>query len=493
MEAPLIDWSRPQRQPWRGFAITLFKVSWQALRILAPVLIVRLITRTKPADDPHAMGLKLIAAVGLLLATVLVVALVRQLFFRFYIKNGELLIHEGWLVRKTSSIPLDRIQSVEVDEDLLHRLLGLVKLRIETAGSAKTEAAISALRRPMAEALRDALLQNRISTDEGEIADVAKPDVVLQLSGADLLRLSLTANHLEAFVLLLTFGWGLYDDLRPVMERFFPGRAELAAAGIKMLLALGIAVLVITLLYSALRTMLRFYDYRVLRDDKGYSLRFGLIDRRQRLVPFEKIQYLEWRASWLRRLFGLWLLELGVVGEKELKSKQRLEIPLTGQAQVAPLTLPYHQIPDVAALNALRIHRSYAQRRLLLVGLIPVSLLLPPFLHWGGPASLWMLLWPAFTALMSTLRQRKFRLWMHEDVLYLRGGLLGESFTLLKWYKVQSVRMVQSPYQRSHALASLVLHTAAGNIKIPWIPLAAARAIADYALYKVESEERVWM
>jgi putative membrane protein len=491
MEPKLIDWSRPQRQPWAGFAINLLHAFKLILRLIWPVLLLRLF-KTESDEIGHR-GRGIIAFLLVIIILSVLVSFIQRYFFRFFISGGELQVRKGWLKKEVLSIPLERIQSVEIEEDLLHRALNLVKLRIDTAGSARTEAKIDALRRPMAEALRDALLQNSISTDGSQPAAIPQAAPVLHLSAYDLMRLSLTANHLEAFVLLLTFSWGLYDDLRPLAERFFPGRAEIAAAGFKMLLVLAIFVLVITFLYSALRMMMRFFDYRVLQDDKGFSLRFGLIDRRQRLVPFEKIQYLEWRASWLRRLFGLWLLELQVVGDNELKAKQRLEVPLTRPGQVIPLAAPYHVIPATEEMKALRIHPVYPFRRLLIVGLLPVIVLLPPFLYWGGVQSFWMLLWPLLTLVMSTLRRRKFRLWMFSDVLYLRGGLLGESFTLLKWYKIQSVKLAQSPYQRSHALASVELHTAAGKIRIPWIPLAKAQEIMDYALYKVESEERVWM
>ncbi|RYZ22957.1 MAG: hypothetical protein EOO16_06870 [Chitinophagaceae bacterium] len=494
---PLIDWSQPQRQPWAGFFITLLHSLKIVLRMVWPIILLRVFNTGK--EDVGRKGWGLIALVLFILFLSIVISFVQRYFFRFFIANGELQVRKGWLKKEVLSIPLERIQSVEIEEDLMHRALNLVKLRINTAGSSKTEATIDALRRPMAEALRDALLLDRSYTDAPTAdasagkAPLPPSRVALQLSGFDLLRLSLTANHLEAFILLLTFGWGLYDDLRPIAERIFPGRAELAAAGVKALLFMGIVVLLTTFVYSGLRTALRFYDYRVLQDDKGFSLRYGLIDRRQRAVPFEKIQYLEWRANWMRRLFGLWLLELGAVGEEELKKKQKMEIPLTNPAQVAPLAAPYHPVPDVTGLEPLRIHTVYPFRRLLLNGLLPLLVLLPATWAAAGNKALLWLLWPALVLLMSKLRQRKFRLWMYSDVLYLRGGLLGESFTLLKWYKVQSAHIVQGPYQRSHGLASVELHTAAGKIHIPWIPLEDAHAIVNYALYKVESEERIWM
>ncbi|GAA4340347.1 PH domain-containing protein [Flaviaesturariibacter amylovorans] len=491
-----IDWTKPQRQPPAGFVLTFIKVIGFLVRFIWPVLLLRLFNAPEKPEGAAARGQVALFIVLGILVLLLVLSGLSLWLFRFYIANGELHIRKGWLKKVALSIPLANIQAVQIEESLLHRILGIVKVTIDTAGTANTEATIDALRRPMAEALRATLLQDRISTESAD-TDAAPPPppatTVLRLSGTDLLRLSLTANHLEAFVLLLTFSWSLYDDLRPIATRILPGEEALVMAGMAAMIGLAVMVLVVTFIVSTARVILRFYGYEAVQNDRGFALRHGLLDRRQRLVGFEKIQYLHWRASWLRRLFGLWILELGAVGETELKQKQKTEVPLTSPAQVAPFAAAYHQVPATEAGIPLHIHPSYVARRLLIVGVLPLLVLAPLLWWWLGANALAFVLWPPFIWAMATLRRRKFRAWLHNEALLLRGGTLGESFTLLKWYKVQSVSLHQSPYQRSHDLASVTLHTAAGPIRLLWLPLGEAQAVVDHALYQVESEERKWM
>ena len=79
-----------------------------------------------------------------------------------------------------------------------------------------------------------------------------------------------------------------------------------------------------------------------------------------------------------------------------------------------------------------------------------------------------------------------------DDVLYIKKGIFGEERILMKWYKLQSVQLSQSIYQRRKGLANLTLHTAGGRITIYYIPLPAAYAILNYSLYKTETSKETW-
>ena len=62
-----------------------------------------------------------------------------------------------------------------------------------------------------------------------------------------------------------------------------------------------------------------------------------------------------------------------------------------------------------------------------------------------------------------------------------------------QWYKIQYLQLNQSIYQRRKKLATVIIHTAAGQIKIPYIDLELAQKINNYAVFKVESSERSWI
>lgn len=69
---------------------------------------------------------------------------------------------------------------------------------------------------------------------------------------------------------------------------------------------------------------------------------------------------------------------------------------------------------------------------------------------------------------------------------------MGKRTVILKWEKIQSVKITQSLFQQCKSLADLIINTAGGTITAPYIPLEDARELQNFALYKVESSGEPW-
>ena len=80
-----------------------------------------------------------------------IVAIVRALTFRYRFDPGELVITSGLIFRNERHVPYGRIQNIDAVQNILHRLLRVVEVRIETgggdeAGSADARAAAAGAR-----------------------------------------------------------------------------------------------------------------------------------------------------------------------------------------------------------------------------------------------------------------------------------------------------------------------------------------------------------
>ena len=109
---------------------------------------------------------------------------------------------------------------------------------------------------------------------------------------------------------------------------------------------------------------------------------------------------------------------------------------------------------------------------------------------------MWMILFilmvPYFV-LTSLLAFRKMKYGLNHGLVYVGKGIFGNQNAILPIYKIQSLKINQTPYQSRRGLASVALFTASGKITIPYIPLNLAEQINDYFLYRVESDVRSWM
>lgn len=83
----------------------------------------------------------------------------------YVVRDGDLLISHGVLVRSVTAIPTQRIQHVDTQQGPLEQWLGLARIRIYTASGVGADGVIPGLRLAIAEQLRDHLVA--VDGDDG--------------------------------------------------------------------------------------------------------------------------------------------------------------------------------------------------------------------------------------------------------------------------------------------------------------------------------------
>lgn len=125
------------------------------------VLVVVVATGTVPEA---LLGFGLVVAVAGLAITV-----AAWWRFVFHIEGDELVVSKGIVAHERLTIPLDRIQSVSINQGFVNRLIGLVSVAVDTAGSAEAEFELDAVERGRAEALQ------RLAAGHARLIGLAPP------------------------------------------------------------------------------------------------------------------------------------------------------------------------------------------------------------------------------------------------------------------------------------------------------------------------------
>ena len=76
----------------------------------------------------------------LLIIPYAIIAIIRSFTFRYRFDAGELVITSGLIFRNERHVPYGRIQNIDAVQNLLHRLLRVVEVRVETGGGDEPEA-----------------------------------------------------------------------------------------------------------------------------------------------------------------------------------------------------------------------------------------------------------------------------------------------------------------------------------------------------------------
>lgn len=449
------------------------------------------------------IGMKFLIIGGGLVLFILIKTLLDYWFMKFSIQQGQLLVRKGFFTKKNITIPLERIQAVHLEQSLLHTLTRTYKVLIDTAGTDEEELKIYAIAAGDATELRQLLLnamETSTNNDIGKtITAIENYQLVSQLHIGGLLKLSLSANHLETMGVITAFVIGKYEDIKPLINKI-PLLKELESYSDTVqftwtvIATLVIVSLVLTMLISIIRTFLKFYDYTVKMNTKGFHIRWGLLQIKQKMIPFNKIQMISWKSNFIRRLIGLGLLHLKVAGQKEEKVKLRLELPITSPKQVTSILHTYQvSLPRQDSGQAYKIHPAYILLRTFFVTIPGLLILTIGFYFIWQWNSLWILLWWPISIAKNWWYWMNFRFWVSGEGLQRYASTFGKTEMLLNWNNVQYVQLRQSIFQKKRGLATLWLHTAAGKFELPYISYEQGLQISNYSLYKTESTQQNWM
>jgi putative membrane protein len=251
--------------------------------------------------------------------------------------------------------------------------------------------------------------------------------------------------------------------------------------------------LVVSIVFSLVRTFLRYFDLKVSRTSRGYRLTAGLLQRREQEVNLGKVQMARGRRTWLERLFKQHTFSLKQASAKA-GGGGNFVVPGLTDSNVEKLLRPLYGDELEYEKDRFGPSNWYRYRLFLVRALIPAALLSASYLYTQNwqvfiLAGLWLLI----GAWWSHRFVKTYSINVNAELLDLRRGVFTRRQDLLANYKVQAVTMQQSPYQRRHALVSLVLHTAGGDLKLPFIDIERAQAMRDFYLYRVETDSRDWM
>src|SRR5262249_27173576 len=175
-------------------------------------------------------GLMMLTAI---IASTIATSLARYFSFSYRIEGNELITQHGILERKQRSIPLERIQEIRIEQNVLHRVFDVVDAKIETGGAGGAEESLSVLSRSEVERLRRAVFERAgkigagggLTDQAGEkrVEAPPEPSVIRRLGLKDLILMGLTTNHLISALALAGATWNFAQEHVPESFRLRAG------------------------------------------------------------------------------------------------------------------------------------------------------------------------------------------------------------------------------------------------------------------------------
>ena len=453
-------------------------------------------------NDPNPMQP---FVVPIIIAALLIRALWQQWTYRYGFGPNGLVILEGLIFRNVRQIEYARIENIDTERGLLHRLLGVAEVRVQTSTGGKPEASISVLDLNAVQEMRSRVFA---ASKPIEVAASTTPEtVLLHLSTGELVRYGLIDNR---GMILVAAGIGLLHEAggfvinRELMNQVLQSSpaAGLAGLGLMMQIVLGaltvLSAIIAVRILSIVLALVTFHDFKLTQHDGDLRARYGLLTRIALTLRTRRIQAVHQTESLLHRWLDRVSLDVDLAGDSggaegqrdDSRSKTRWLAPVCEKRAAPALISTALPGIDLSVEPNWQPLALGARGRIFRRGLAWAVLILT------GPA-IWYLREGAIVVVLSCiplawmnahLYTKHTRWALARDAVLFRSGWLTRKLTIVPRDRVQTLSIDASPFDRRSRMANIYVDTAgasamAAGIRIRYLATDVAERLAA-ALYR---------
>ncbi|TDJ34831.1 MAG: hypothetical protein E2O61_09925 [Gammaproteobacteria bacterium] len=417
------------------------------------------------------------------------------LSYRYRLTVDGIEIREGVFTRRQRNIALTRISHVNTHQNALARLIGVVRLDIETEDGGASEASFSALSLAAAEQIRQHIGNvGPARQDERIIYTASLRDRAL--AGATSLQIGgLVAVGLLAWRYARRVGVDENPDpgapqafLSDVITFFNELFASISASPALIILSIVVSLLTIWG-FGIVLSIVRWYGFRIIEYGDELHLQSGVLSRSRMSIVRDRIQAVEVRASLVRHLLGFVQIALVTAGSgRRERARSRIFIPITPTDRASDyLNVLWPQTGE--DLKWQPIHPYYRRQHisrgivrllvlsLIALGVVPVNIVTIATIT----LTFGVLAWVTWRTATPSYSRTGFAL--TDGYLHVRRGAVSPRRWIVATSRIQAVILVQGLLQRRHDVMNVVIDVngLANNqrIEIPNLPRAQAETMQE--------------
>ncbi len=496
------NFNTPQRQSTIGILV-LFADSLQKLgRAFFPILLV-LFFKTENLSKLYIV----LSILAVFLITV-VIAYLKFINFTFYIddENDEFIINEGVINKSITTIQLNKIQQVNINQSFFQRLVNVYAVDVDTAGSDNKEGNIKAVSHATALALKARLLENSkkavvLDTETESIAEESEKQSFLKINILSLIKVGITSNYVKSIGLILTFFFTILENLKNIgkdnlineeaIDGFVANNSAVYSILVFILLLFSVVFII-----NIVRTLVKYFNYTITKQNGSLLLSYGLISTKSTIVKPEKVQIVTVSRNYFQKKLNV--LEVKIkqaVRDENQHSKSQIEVPGCNEIEKDEiLQLIFKQLPQKGEMITPNFRKLVFSIFLIIV--LPVTgfflfgmNIQPKLLDYSS----FVIVYVLFFLMILVFGFRNYRLFVNEDTVIKKSGAWDIDHEIIKIDKIQAVSTSQLFWHKGLNIGTLTVHTAAGNVTFQLGNYAVINNYVNNWLYKIETSNSNWM
>ncbi|MCZ0701716.1 putative membrane protein [Natronobacillus azotifigens] len=407
--------------------------------------------------------------------------------FTYQLDDDQIRIERGIFIRKKRTISKHRIQSINLSQNIIHRIFGLTSVQIETAGSdADVDAKLTAvtmsdgieLRKHLKPSKQQAMLNVETEDTENAFASDQEDTVTSQIAEKtdnqydyDYVLENNYPKYETPFKRLFLYGstsggfsaiMGIFFLIIFEVENLIPEAlyesttAWLYAQAIWALIALFVVFLVIVWILGVFGMVIKYGDFTIVRYDEELYITRGLWEKKQLTIPLKRIQAVGIKQNLIRQPLGFASLYVESAGGEINKTEgtRTIILPLLHKREIQAFLekmLPEYQLDWEQLIPAPKRAIPYY---LIKSSIVPFLAMIPTAVF----ALNWLWIPKAFFVLALIIGWIDYRTagsCITKEQVTLQNWLFSKETVILKHRRIQALEKKQHFLHRRHRLATI--------------------------------------
>jgi putative membrane protein len=458
----------------------------------------------------------IVVVASCILVFFIIMGVLNYWFYRFRVGSDRIEIKQGVFKKSHIDLPFERIQNVKLSQPLYYRINDYSCIELDTAGSAKQEAKIVALKTDLAKQFRIKILETATehTSDDACAYSIDSSNAVNEIilnrrSMRDLVIHGLTNNRIWIFLGALApfynaisdFLSELFDSIGFDAEVYFSLETQAWWELGLHVLSVAMLIMLVIVSLSVVGAILMFYKYTLSKTQDRYIRRSGLLTKHEVSMKLSRIQIMVQAQDWLDVLLGRVNLSFeqntsGIANASKAGDQMSNKLLVPSVTIEESLALMKDAMPSQTLGEQVfkPISKRYILRGLLIFAL-PVGILLFAAIFRDDPvvATTFGLSSVAIIGAILVIRWKRWGYSFDQEYFYLRKGFFGVNYYCFPMHKVQQAQFKQSIFIRPYQLASLKIVLASGVKLVPYMPANEVRNIINSILDQLVVDKRSWM
>lgn len=440
------------------------------------------------------LSVLLVKKIGIILSIILVVLLFVALVaveiliwwkHIFIMKENSIYHQEGVLNIKKTDIPFERINTVDISQDVFQRIFSVATVKIDTGYAREKSELKIMLNKERALEIKNKLLNN-VTTESMEIPQEKEhfqEDDSYTIGKKDLFIYSLISDSALKGLALLFVAYNFFNqylekviniDTSTYTKNFESGNDYYKIYFLVMLLVI---IMLISVCLSLGYNILKYYDFKMLAEEKKIDLSYGALSKKNYSFTRKKIKGIYIKQTLLMQVFGFFTLQVESIGYGNEKGEKCILYPICNKStkdEIMAKLFKEFQYKGTKNQPPKNTHFGFFYKKVIFgVVVTTICFFIKIKILMVFCIILFVLLF-----IMGILEFKNTILGMDENLLYICSGSFTRVESIMKMKTVQSVKMSYSYFQHKKNICNynILLYSATFGKEI------SARNISDKAL-----------